>query len=77
MKAVLRRGEPVAEDFDFSLPGLSEKNFCAALESKKMIGFVAEDTGEKDATGSPLYRWILKSRLTDQAQSQKPAPKDK
>jgi hypothetical protein len=77
MKAVLRRGEPAAADFDFSLAGLVEKNFCSALEAKRMIGFVAEDTGEKDAAGSPLYRWILKSRLMDQAQSQKPAAKDK
>lgn len=77
IRAVLLRGSPTEKDFDPSLNGLSKEKFSATLESKNIIGFVPEETGENSSDGSPLYRWILKSRLTDQKERQKPDPKEK
>jgi len=65
VKAVLVRGDSPAKDFDYSLKGLSEKELCSSLLSEKMLGFIAEETGEKDADGNSLCRWILKSRLIE------------
>ncbi len=71
MKAVLIRGEAVGNDFDGSLDGFSKKELDASLAAKNLIGFIPEETGEKDSDGKPFYRWILKSRLMDPTEPEK------
>ena len=76
-EAVLIRGNLVGEGFDCSLGGLSQKEFDASLGAKNLVGFVPEDTEDKDSDGKKLYRWILKSRLLDQGDSKKTKPDQK
>jgi hypothetical protein len=76
MEAVLIRSTSPAEGFDYSLDGLSQKEFDAALASKNMLGFVAEETGSKDSKGHSFFRWILKSRLAgEEPENPNPAKK--
>ena len=77
MEAVLIRGDLAGEGFDYSLGGLSQKELDASLAAKNLVGFVPEDTGDKDSDGKKLYRWILKSRLLDQEDSKKTKPDQK
>jgi hypothetical protein len=76
-EAVLVRGVPPAEDFNYALDSLLEKELEASLADRNMLGYVAEETGEKDSEGRTLHRWILKSGLLKQDATKEAGPVQK